>query len=201
MRQPRDDTSRDDPTDNLVELERAKIGHEIHDALLPLIFAASSGVQSAINGLPEDADQSRQQLTQTLQWLTNALQTGRRMLTEIYPPELIGSLWVRAAKDTVERLFADSSPRIVWDTEESVEQTSQEIAVTIYRIVVEAIRNSIRHGQADQDPGSSHSAGRDHHGGHSRRRLRFRCCRNSRGSIRYSHHDWSSEFDWWFAAG
>ena len=36
--------SREDQADNLVELERASIGHEIHDALLPLIFAATGGV-------------------------------------------------------------------------------------------------------------------------------------------------------------
>jgi signal transduction histidine kinase len=140
--------SPDDQTDNLVELERARIGHEIHDALLPLIFAASGGVQAAINQLPADANLSKQKLDQASQWLTEAMLIGRQLLTEIYPPELTGTLWVRAAKDTISRLFVDRGTAVQWKTDDAVEETSTDIAVTAYRIVVEAVRNALRHGQA-----------------------------------------------------
>jgi signal transduction histidine kinase len=113
-----------------------------------LIFAASGGVQAAINQLPADAKASREKLTQSMQWLSDAMQTGRQLLTEIYPPELTGSLWVRAAKDTVDRLFGQSETNVSWNIDDGCEQISIRLAVTAYRIVVEAIRNAIRHGQA-----------------------------------------------------
>lgn len=140
--------SRDDSTHQLIELERAQIGHEIHDALLPLLFGASSGVMSAIDQVDDDPDQAKQTLIQASRWLSEALQTGRQLLKEIYPPELIGTLWVRVAKDTAEALLADSQVRIDWETDDRVEQTTKPIALAAYRIVVEAIRNAIRHGHA-----------------------------------------------------
>jgi len=140
---------RDDLNENLVEIERARIGNEIHDALLPLIFAASSGVSNAINHLSDDTG-AKQKLIQVSQWLTDATQTGRRLLTEIYPPELTGTLWIRATKDTISRLFDDSEVSVGWKTEGDVEQTSMDVALTLYRIVIESVRNAVRHGKAGQ---------------------------------------------------
>jgi len=140
----------DDLSDDLIELERAQIGHEIHDALLPLIFAASAGITSAIDHLPAGSDQSREKLIQASKWVSDALVTGRQMLTEIYPPELIGSLWVRTAKDAVKRLIDDPDVRIDWKTDSEAEETSQRVALAAYRIVVESIRNAIRHGKATE---------------------------------------------------
>ena len=140
--------SRYDLTDQLIELERAQIGHEIHDALLPLLFAASSGVASAIDHLPDNASESKQTLIQTSTWLVDAMQTARRLLKEIYPPQLVGSRWIRAAKDTIARLLEDSAVCIDWNTDQGVEDTSQQVALAAYRITVESIRNAIRHGQS-----------------------------------------------------
>lgn len=137
-------------SDDLIELERAQIGHEIHDALLPLIFAASAGINSAIDHLPEGCDQSRKKLMQASNWVAEALNTGRRMLTEIYPPELIGSLWVRAAKDAVRRLIDDPAIQINWATDSGAEETDRQVALVAYRIVVESIRNAVRHGAATE---------------------------------------------------
>lgn len=142
--------SRDDQAEDFVELERARIGHEIHDSLLPLIFAASGGVQAAINQLPADAAVSKQNLTQSLQWLNDAMQTGRQLLTEIYPPELTGSLWVRAAQDAINRLFDQSNLQVNWNVDKAAEEISTKVAIAAYRIVVEAVRNAIRHGQASK---------------------------------------------------
>lgn len=142
--------SRDDRAEDFVELERARIGHEIHDSLLPLIFAASGGVQAAINQLPAGAVVSKQNLTQSLQWLNDAMQTGRQLLTEIYPPELTGSLWIRAAQDAIDRLFDQSKMQVNWNVDEAAEEISTKVAIAAYRIVVEAVRNAIRHGQASK---------------------------------------------------
>ncbi len=134
----------------LIELERTQIGHEIHDALLPLIFAAASGVSHAIDRLPTDADESKTELLQVSDWLADALHTGRRLLSEIYPPELTGTRWVRAAKETIDKLWDQSERNPSWEIVGDVEETSPSVAMAAYRIVVESVRNAIRHGKSNE---------------------------------------------------
>lgn len=137
-----------DQTTRLIEAERAKIGHEIHDGLLPLIFAASSAVSSVSDQV--ESDDTRQRLEQATEWLREALQFGRRLLTEIYPAELAGTEWTAAAADTLERLFDNSDAQIQWQVDPQVNETSPAVAATAYRIVIEAVRNAIGHGKASR---------------------------------------------------
>jgi signal transduction histidine kinase len=143
----------------LVELERAQIGSEIHDGLLPLIFAASASASSLL--LDTSIDEGlRGRLQQIADWLAEAMATGRRMLTQIYPPELQGVPWSQAAKDALDRFLASASsqehsasqqsstPRLHWDLESELETASADLSLIAYRIVVEAVRNAIHHGKA-----------------------------------------------------
>lgn len=135
----------------LIELERAQVGHEIHNALLPLIFAASASVSSlTADDSTTTSDDARDKLRQVATWLADAMQTGRRLLTQVYSPDLVGQIWTRAAEDTLERLFGDTSSLIRWQVDDDVNETSPPVAIAAYRIVVEAVRNAIRHGKATE---------------------------------------------------
>ena len=106
-----------DQAARVIEVERAQIGHEIHDALLPLIFAASASVGAMIDQADaSDADHRRQheRLLQVAAWLDEALQTGRRLLTEVYPPELGSTDWTHVAADAIERLLGPSCSNVTW---------------------------------------------------------------------------------------
>ena len=119
---------------------------------LPLIFAASASVSS----LAADQFHRIARTTHATNFaksplgLTDAMQTGRRLLTQVYPPELVDQIWIRAAKDTLERLFAETSSLIQWQVDSDVNETSAPVAIAAYRIVVEAVRNAIRHGKASE---------------------------------------------------
>lgn len=140
-----------DQAARLIETERAQIGHEIHDGLLPLIFAASATLSNALeHGDASEAEATRQKLKQVQTWLADALHVGRRLLNEVYPPELHGNSWTYAAKDTLERLFPEDHDAIRWQTDSSVDETTDPIAFAAYRIVVEAVRNAIGHGKATE---------------------------------------------------
>jgi signal transduction histidine kinase len=135
----------------LIDLERAQVGHEIHDALLPLIFAASASVSSlAADQSIARSDDVRDKLRQIATWLDEAMQTGRRLLTQVDPPELVDQIWTTVAKDTLERLFGETSSLIRWQIDSDVDETSAPVAIAAYRIVVEAVRNAIRHGKASE---------------------------------------------------
>jgi signal transduction histidine kinase len=140
------DTNLDQAT-RLIEIERAQIGHEIHDALLPLIFAASASVSGLVD---QSSQQHRQRLQQASDWLDDAMQIGRQLLTQVYPPELIDKSWSIAATDALQRLFPQSDTKIEWQVEAEADRASVPIAWAAYRIVVEAVRNAIRHGKASE---------------------------------------------------
>ena len=135
----------------LIDLERAQVGHEIHDALLPLIFASSARLTSLAG---DDAiavsDETREKLRQAADWLDEAMQVGRRILNQVYPPELVGQIWSKVARDTLERLFGQASSTIQWQIEPAANEASAPVATAAYRIVVEAVRKAIQHGKASE---------------------------------------------------
>ncbi len=140
-----------------MDAERSQIAHEIHDALLPLIFAASAALQRQLdeydkNLQPSTAD--RQRLRQAFQWLQQAKQVGRQILTRTHPPELSEDSWDNAARTTITQLTEEedkeSSPHVDWQIDIASRTLSRSAAAACYRIVVEAIRNAIRHGKATE---------------------------------------------------
>ena len=148
-----------DQATRLIESERAQIGHEIHDGLLPLIFAASATISSIIDRKPGNGpgeaepttdDETLEKLQQVSVWLGDAMQVGRALLTQVYPPDLIGTRWAKAARDTIERLFPNAEINIGWQIDPQVNETSAPIALAAYRITVEAVRNAIGHAKASE---------------------------------------------------
>ncbi len=137
----------------LIEEDRAHLAHEIHDALLPLIFVAHAGIQRLIE--EEAADRSepthrpeerRQRLTQIRGWLDEAMQTGRGLLTRTHPAELTDRSWDVAAADILQGEFPGAEPR--WEIDPQARELPLECQTAAFRIVVEAVRNALRHGQA-----------------------------------------------------
>ena len=131
-----------------IEAERAQIAAEVHDALLPLIFAASATLQQHLDREPppEPTDPSYQRLAQASQWLQQALQMGRRIINQAGPPELVAHDWVAAAKTTLVDLHGDQAGHVHWDAPTIA--FPESIALACYRIVVEAVRNALQHAKA-----------------------------------------------------
>lgn len=135
----------------LIEVERAQIAHEIHDSVLPLLFAASASLSQLIEQSGgELGTEVTGRLAQANDWLVEAMQTGRRLLTEIYPPELHRTSWSSAAGDAIDRLLGDDAGRVEWQIDPTANEVSDDVAMAAYRIVVEAVRNAVAHGKAPQ---------------------------------------------------
>ncbi|MEM8666482.1 MAG: ATP-binding protein [Planctomycetota bacterium] len=131
----------------LIELERSQLGSEIHDGLLPLIFAASASVSGLLSE-QEHPVELQERLQQLSGWLDQALATGRQLLAQVYPPELASITWIAATQDAVDRFCDTQSTTINWELSESIESIDPAIALAAYRIVVEATRNATKHGEA-----------------------------------------------------
>lgn len=143
----------------LVELERSRLGNELHDGVIPLLFVASSTVTNLRDKLALEGQQAalspsqigvRSGLDQVAQWLDEAMQASRRLLTETYPPDLDHCDWQVAADETLRRLFPEWTDRVSWDLDPKFNIASQPVACAIYRIVLEAIRNACQHGEATE---------------------------------------------------
>lgn len=135
----------------LIDLERAQIGHDLHDLLIPLIFSASAELHPLIHRREGDVplaerDQERVRISQGR--LEEALLLSRGLLTQIYPPELEHQSWLFAAKDLVERIAQDLE--VVWKVEEAcpllATDLPRDIASAAFRILAQGVRNAIDHG-------------------------------------------------------
>jgi len=150
-----DDTQR---AARLIEFERAQIGHELHDGVMPLLIAASATASNVIDKLNQsgletsavDRSDLLLKLEQVSDWLDEALQASRRLLTDIHPPELEGLDWTIAVAECLERLFAERGNMIRWEMDPRVNDVETAVAGAAYRIVVEAVRNALRHGDATE---------------------------------------------------
>ena len=136
----------------MIDLERSQIGHEIHDALLPLIFAASANLSSLnVDAIAQADAKAATQIRHAQDFLRDAMQYGRQMLTQIYPPELERWPFVAAIKDAAERI-CESQCELIWhfaeDSPVCDSSWDREQAAATYRIIIEAIRNALRHGNA-----------------------------------------------------
>ena len=142
---------------NSVDAERALVGGEIHDELIPLLFASSASVHRLLADLQGKADESDlQRLTQVATWLNEAMKTGRGLLGDLLPPDFQHQTWQTAAQSRLEPLLEDSPsstpgiPNIHWQIDDPSLILAPELALAALRITVEACRNAIRHGKAKQ---------------------------------------------------
>jgi signal transduction histidine kinase len=138
----------DDYSVEAVESERAQIANEIHDSLLPLIVGAKAAVESYLQS-STSSHGDHDTLQQALKWLKQASSAGRDLLTLTYPPELDRTDWLVAAKHVADSLLSEKNS-IAWQIDPVCHDYEKPIASAAYRIVVEAIRNAVRHSGATE---------------------------------------------------
>lgn len=134
------------------EAERQTIVGELHDDLLPYLFAAAGSLASLQRQHPE----LKSKLDQPAQWIDQAREIARRIMSGAALPSDFSSGPLVAAKEflesvvltsndakslSVQWVHLDGSARLDW-------QETQTIAV--YRIVCEAVRNVVRHADATE---------------------------------------------------
>lgn len=161
--QPRPTDLNHDQIAEAIDAERAQVAHEIHDSLLPLIFAASAAVGRELEQLDGGNKPDPLRLRQAHSWLQQALATGRQILSLAHPPELAEDSWDTAAQKTLHHLISQASganaaddltpgsaPQINWRVEIPPSEFDDSTSTACYRIVVEAVRNAIAHGKATE---------------------------------------------------
>jgi signal transduction histidine kinase len=136
----------------LLEAERQSIAGDLHDELLPYLFAAAGSLASLQRQNPELKDS----LQQPAQWIDRAREIARQIMNGAALPGDLSAGPLVAAKQFLDSVVLanddsrslaiqwkhlDASAQFTWDE-------TQLIAV--YRIVCEAVRNVIRHANASE---------------------------------------------------
>lgn len=136
----------------LLEAERQSIAGDLHDELLPYLFAAAGSLASLQRQNPELKDA----LQQPAQWIDRAREIARQIMNGAALPGDLSVGPLVAAKQFLDSVVLanedskslavhwkqlDASAQFAWDE-------TQLIAV--YRIVCEAVRNVVRHANASE---------------------------------------------------
>lgn len=131
--------------DDLLERQQQQFSHELHDVLMPLLFASRMQAER----LRDNSDDAamRDELTMLVEYLGKASTEARRLIVETHPPELQHSSWHAALQHYVERGLPAHNVPIEFQLAESTANVPADVATALYRIAQEAIRNALRHAQ------------------------------------------------------
>jgi signal transduction histidine kinase len=135
----------------LVDQERSQIAHDLHDDLLPLLFAARARAEVlasklGVNGSGSDDQDAADSLTQIAVWLNDAMQWSRRLLGSIHTADFSIKTWEEVAQDQVSEICRDVE--LVWQLDRDTVHAANDLATVAFRVCVESIRNAVRHGKA-----------------------------------------------------
>ncbi|MCC9655725.1 sensor histidine kinase [Rhodopirellula halodulae] len=134
------------------EAERAAIAGELHDDLLPYLFAAAGSIAALKRKHPE----LESELQPAAQWIDQAREIARRIMQVAVLPDDFSRGPLHAAKDFLDGVVLSSPTSIALQThwnglaESSQWSWAESETIAVYRIVCEAVRNVVRHANASQ---------------------------------------------------
>lgn len=158
-----------DPIDLLdpIEVDRQRIGAEIHDGLLPYLFATAAKISALRRSNPE----LEKSMADIAEWVDRSREVARDLIRSVSVTEEVADDPLVAAKHFLDsiRVDAEEGPLIRWDWESHSPlkgRLGADVAAATYRIVCEAVRNSLRHANAEKivincqpEPASGNVAG------------------------------------------
>ena len=132
-----------------LEAERQRIGMDLHDQTL----ADLTRLARRIERMSHASDVSGEMLEPVVRSLQHCMQDLREIIEEAKPSILQLFGVVQAIETYVDRSVRDSGYAIEWsvmdETDGLVEALDKTVAISLFRIVQEAVNNAIRHAQPE----------------------------------------------------
>ena len=130
---------------SILEKERSRIAHDLHDEIGPLLSAVKMKINSF--EMPDAADQ--QEVDATNDHINDVLKRIREISYDLLPSSLIRKGLVPAVREFVG--YLNNPGKINFTLQDSGEiDVSNDRAINIYRIIQEVIHNCLKHSRANE---------------------------------------------------
>lgn len=126
------------------EKERTRIGHELHDNVNQLLGTSKMFVDLIKTATAEDAELK----TKVTGYILTAIEEIRRLSKEMVTPQLKEDGLVTSITTLVEDLQAAHIMNVLFHHQDDVELLSSGKKVTLFRIVQEQVKNTIKYSKA-----------------------------------------------------
>ena len=142
------------------EEERKRIGHDLHDELGQMITSFQFGLQSITCMLPHDSSQAEQICARLAAQAEEMGEAIHRIATDLWPATLEHMGLVVAVRSYLDDIKKFSPRlRINFTAENLVEKLSPRLDLICFRIIQEAMNNTVRHANAENVDVSLNSNG------------------------------------------
>jgi Signal transduction histidine kinase len=128
-----------------IEKERARIAHDLHDELGPLLAA----VKMKINTLEIHHKEDIEHIEKTNRHIDTIAKRLREISFDLVPNSLLRRGIVPAVKEFISYLNSSTKIKFIFIAPKNL-TLSGEIAVNLYRIIQEVIHNTIKHADATE---------------------------------------------------
>ena len=128
------------------EEERKALSNELHDQLGQAVTRLTSLLHSALGSAAGTA--AEQPLSSAMEVVAALSATIRGLSERLRPPELDALGLAAAVRAQVERWSTDAKPRIGFSENIARERFASELELGCFRVVQEALSNSVRHADA-----------------------------------------------------
>ncbi len=152
-------------TSAIIEAERGEVAAEIHDVLLPYLYAAAAKLSSVRQLLRAENEPPKERLDERLadvaDWIDQSRDVARTLMNGITHPPLALADPLAAAKaflDQFAHIAGDGLARVneavdvnwSWDGMNSplADRLAPPTAIATYRLTIEFTRNALRHANA-----------------------------------------------------
>jgi signal transduction histidine kinase len=129
--------------------ERRRIRRDLHDGLGPILASLMLQVDAARNLMKHDQPKAEALLLDLKKQIQTAIADVRRLVYELQPP-ILEELGLIAALEEKARQIGQSSELLVTVSAAPLPPLSAAVESALYRIALEALANTIRHGQASK---------------------------------------------------
>lgn len=135
---------------NAREEERRRLRRDLHDGLGPQLASLGLKVNAARNSLQQAPEQSEAILQEVTAQIQSAITEIRRTVYDLRPPALDQLGLAAALQATADSLAGANGLHITVVGPDPMPSLPAAVEVAAYRIVLEALTNSVRHAQASR---------------------------------------------------
>ena len=133
---------------SIQEEERRRIARELHDETSQTLASLNANLEAAITILPVDIAQAEALLRKTQRQSVNALEEIHRLIYELRPVVLDDLGLVTAIQWLAENSLQKAGITVNFKTRGRVKRLDSQLAITLFRVIQEAMHNIAKHADA-----------------------------------------------------